>query len=102
MVSEGEGSLLHLVKTRTVIAVLITSHIFCLRAGYRAIRRGAEVLEDWKLKERFTGDGNRQIETPVVQGIPPFSRLGMVLVYATVELLLVGQDNGGGRVHTKK
>ena len=53
--------------------------------------------------ERFTGHGNRQtIEKPVVEGIPSFSRLGKVLVYGTVELLLVGWDSGGGRVHTKK
>ena len=52
--------------------------------------------------ERFTGHGNQQIETPVVEGIPPFSRLGMALVYEMVELLLVGWDSGGGRVHTNK
>ena len=53
--------------------------------------------------ERFTGHGNRQtIKKPVVEGIPSFSRLGKALVYGTVELLLVGWDNGGGRVHTTK
>ena len=53
--------------------------------------------------ERFTGHGNRQtIKKPVVEGIPSFNRVSKVLVYGTVDLLLVGWDSVGGKVHTKK